>query len=88
MALLNHNYPSEGDMVVTEESGEPIEGAIVRVYDHTAYFADVLDSWEGETLTDVEGKWVDPIEVADGQSWVVWFEKPTMYGPRHIEITT
>jgi len=88
MALVNHDYPFEGELKIVAENGEPIEGVVVRVYAHTAFFAGELDTWIGETQTDINGHWVDPIDLADGQSWVVWFEKASMYGPRHIEITT
>ena len=88
MALVNHDYPFDGELKAVEESGEPIEGVIVRIYDHTAFFAGEIDTWVGETTTDLNGEWLDHIQVDDGQSWVVWMEKPTMYGPRHVEITT
>jgi len=88
MALVDYDYPLEGGLKTVTEGGEPIEGVIVRVYEHTLFFAGDVDTWVGETLTDINGEWVDPIDLEDGRSWVVWFEKPTMYGPKHVEITT
>ena len=88
MALVNHDYPFDGELTIVAEDGEPIEGAVIRVYDHTAFFAGELDTWVGATTTDLNGEWVDPILLEDGRSWVVWSQKETMYGPRHVEITT
>jgi len=88
MAIVNHDYPLDNEMLVVNEINEPIEGAEIRIYDHTAFFAGVLDTWVASTTTDIEGKWVDPIVLEDGRSWVVHFQKESMYGPDHVEITT
>ena len=36
----------------------------------------------------INGEWVDPVILADGQTWAVHIQKPTMYGPVHVEVTT
>ena len=88
MAVVNHDYPNADDMLVVDETNEPIEAASIRVYDQTAFEAGVVDTWEGMTTSDIEGKWVDPIVLEDGRNWVVHFQKESMFGPVHIEITT
>lgn len=88
MAVVNHDFPLANEMMVVDEENNPIEGAEIRIYDHTAFFAGVLSTWVGMTLSDVDGKWVDPIILPDGQSWVVHFQKESVAGPNHIEITT
>ena len=88
MAIVNHDFPGADDMLVVDETNEPIAGAIVKIYNQTAFDAGVVDTWESSTTTDAEGKWIDPVTLADGQNWIVLFEKPSMYAAKHIEITT
>lgn len=86
--MVNHNYPGDDDMTVVDEQDIPIEGVVVRVFELTPFQAGDVSSWVGETLTDSEGQWVDPIGLEAGSTWVIHFEKPTVYGPKHVEIIT
>ena len=86
--MVNHDYPLTDAMTVIDETGEPIEGAAIRVFRLTAFEAGVVDSWEAMTVSDVEGKWVDPVALDDGETWVVHIQKLSEYGPVHVEITT
>ncbi len=88
MAIVNQDYPGTDDMLVVDETNVPIEGAEIKVYDQTAFDAGVVASWEAMTVSDAAGKWVDPITLEDGRNWVVHFQKESVYGPVHIEITT
>ena len=88
MASVNHDYPGENDMVIVDESNDPIMGAEIRVFDQTAFDAGSVDTWVGMTTTDADGKWIDPIILGDGHNWVVHIQKESMYGPVHVEITT
>jgi len=88
MAVVNQDYPNTEDMLVVDESNEPIEAAEIRVFDQTAFDAGAVDTWEAMTTSDEDGKWVDPIVLEDGRNWVVHFQKESMFGPVHIEITT
>ena len=88
MAVVNHDYPNTNDMLVVNESNDPIEAASIRIFDQTAFDAGVVDSWEAATTSDQEGKWVDPIVLEDGRNWIVQFQKESAYGPVHVEITT
>ena len=88
MAIVNHNFPLENSMLVTDLEGNPIQDATIRIFDLTAFEAGILDPWIAETTSDSEGKWVDPVVLPDGQSWVVHFQKLNDYGPEHKEITT
>ena len=85
---VDQNYPDVDDLTVLDEDGNPVEGVEIRIFDHTAFFAHDVDTWEGMTLSDINGHWVDPVYLEESRSWVVHMEKPSMYGPTHIEITT
>ncbi len=88
MAVVNHDYPLEDEMTVVDEQANPVEGVDIRIFDHTAFFAGDVDTWIASTITDADGKWVDPIVLDDGQSYVVHFQKESVAGPDHVEITT
>ena len=86
--LVDHNYPAIDDLKIVDSEGAPIEGAEIRVFDHTAFNANERETWEAATTTDINGYWVDPIVLEAGRTWVVHVEKPTLYGPVHLEVTT
>jgi len=85
---LSHNYPATGSLRVVNTGGHPITGVEIRVYTAADFYDSKYDSWVGNTTTDLNGEWIDPIVVDDGETWVVHFEKPTEYGPIHVEVTT
>lgn len=86
--LVNHNYPHDGDMTVKNIADGPIPGVAIRIFDHTAYFAGDLTTWVAESLTDINGEWIDPVYLDEARTWVVHFQKLNEYGPDHLEITT
>ena len=85
---MDHNYPHAEDMTVLNAAGAPVEGVAVRVFSLAAYSADDRDTWIAETITDINGHWVTPAVLDDAMSYIVHFEKTTMYGPVTLEITT
>jgi len=85
---VDHNFPHDGDMLIVNASGDPIEGVVIRIFEHTKFFQNDVDTWVGETITDANGEWVDPIYLPEAQNWVVHFQKAAEYGPDHVEITT
>ena len=86
--MVNHNYPGEDDLRVLAPNGDPIEGVVITVFELVPYSAGIVDTWVGVSSTDVEGRWTAPILLDEAQTYVVHFEKPTMYGPSVLEITT
>lgn len=86
--LVNHNYPHDADMVVVDIASQPLEGVVIRIFEHTPFFEGKLDTWVAETTTDINGEWVDPIYLAEARTWVVHFQRVGEYGPDHLEITT
>ena len=85
---VDHNYPHDGDLRVVNTSGDPVEGAVIRVFLLAEFLAGRTTTWVAATTSDINGEWVDPVILDDGQSWAVHMQKPTMYGPVHVEITT
>jgi len=85
---VDQNYPDVDDLTIVDEDGVPIEGVEIRIFDHTAFYANQVDTWIAETMSDINGYWVDPVYLEEARTYVVHMEKPTMYGPIHKEIDT
>lgn len=85
---VNQDYPDINALRVLKKNGEPLEGATLKIYDHTAYFAQAGVVPIAETTTDANGKWNDVIYLDDGRTWVLVVEKTTVFGPKKLEITT
>lgn len=86
--MVDHNYLTPDALRAVASNGDPVEGAEIRIYDLVAFMAHITTSWLGMTTTDIDGKWLDPIALPDGGSFVVHFQKYSEYGPMHVEITT
>lgn len=85
---VDHNYPQADALRTLAPNGDPIENVVVQVFTLVAFLAHNYTTPIGATTTDIEGRWVDPIALPDGQSWAVYFTKDYSFGPAHIEITT
>ena len=85
---VNHDYPREGALLVVSENGEPIEGVDIRIFELEKFLAGETTTWVAETQTDANGEWDDTIDLDDGRTWVVHFQKLNVVGPEHREITT
>lgn len=88
MTFVNQDFPLANELLVVDETNAPIAGVKIQIFESTAYQAGDFSNVLGGTTTDIEGKWVDPIEVPDGGSYVVQFQKYSEYNPKHVEITT
>lgn len=78
---LDHNYVLPDDMRYMTPGGSPIDNAQIRVYQKSDYDAGLLSAPIGITTTDSYGRWLAPVLVKPGYSYVVRMEKPYGYGP-------
>ena len=86
--VVDHDYPVAGNLIaVDSKTGLPIEGVIVRVYAEDAN-PSLDDTWIAATITNREGKWMEPVYLPEGETWQVVFEKRTMYPRKIVEIVT
>lgn len=67
-------------------SNQGVEGAKVVVYLKSDYDQGNFDSPFGSTLTRPDGRWVDPIRVPAGASYVVTYQKEGFFGPDSQEV--
>jgi len=84
---LDHNYDLSDALRYVTPGGSPIAGAQVRVYLHADYTAGRLATPVGTTITDANGRWLNPILVSPGFTYVVQFFKPNTYGPDTAAVT-
>lgn len=85
---VNHDYPHSGDLTVVSHQGVPVEGVEIRVFELEKFLAGDTSTWVAQTTTDANGEWVDTLDLEDGRSWAVHFQKLGVVGPEHREITT
>lgn len=86
--MVNHNYPDDDDLRVLDEAGEPVEGVVITIFTLANYSAGIVDTWVARTVTDINGRWTEPIDLAEASTYVGHFEKISEYGPTTVEITT
>jgi hypothetical protein len=78
---ITADYPLAGDMQYMTPGGSPIVNAQVRVYRKSDYDAGNFTAPVGITATGPDGKWLQPILVLPGYTYVARLEKPYEFGP-------
>ncbi len=78
---ITADYPLAGDMQYMTPGGSPIVNAQVRVYKKSDYDAGNLSAPVGITTTGADGKWLQPILVLPGYTYVARLEKAYEFGP-------
>lgn len=84
---LDQNTGGAGALRYVTPDGVPVGGATVRVYTKANWDARRFNLVLGLTKTDVLGDWLSPIFVEPGNSFVVQYELPNVWGPDTLEIT-
>lgn len=69
-----------------DESGAPVEGAVIRVFTKAEFDTNGLDNPVGISATNQSGRWVNPIFVNAGDTYVVHFQKDGAMGPVSVEV--
>lgn len=83
---LYDNYTALDAYRILLANGDPLEGAVIRVYEATDYAADEFAAPVGMTTSDAGGRWTAPVFVAPGYTYVVHVQKPYVAGPDIFEI--
>jgi hypothetical protein len=84
---VNHDTPFNDNLRYVKPNGDPVASANVYIFKESEYVADKLDNAIGFTTTDPSGRWVAPIPVDAGYSYVVIFFLKNKYGPDKVTIT-
>lgn len=85
-AKLDQDYGGRNALRYQNTAGTPIEGAVVRVFRQSDFMAGDTSVPLGVTMTDSFGRWIDPVFVAPGFSYVVQFHLEGQYGPNHVTV--
>jgi hypothetical protein len=83
---LHDQYTSVDAYTLIAANGDPVEGATVRVFTKAAFDANLVDVPIGVTTTDSSGKWMDPVPVNTGTTYVIAFHKTGVVGPTSVEV--
>lgn len=83
---LDADYGGQNMLAYYSPGGSPVQGAQVRVYLKSDYDAGRLEAPVGVTMTSVAGRFMTPILVTPGYSYVIRYEKPHEWGPDTTEI--
>lgn len=71
----------------TDDDGEGIESAIIRVFDKAVYAEGTYDGYVGMSVTGSDGRWLHPVHVEPEHTYVITFEKSGYYGTDTAEVT-
>lgn len=85
---VDHNYLTPDSLRYVTPGGSPIVGAQIRLYLQADYVAGRLTAPMGVTSTDSYGRWTNPILTLPGNTYVIQFLQPGMYGPDTRTIIT
>ena len=83
---LHDQYSGVDNYRLIAENGDPVVGAAVRVFTKADYDANLVNIPIGLTLTGLDGRWLDPVPVNPGDTYVVVFHKAGVIGPTSVEV--
>lgn len=84
--MLSHHYATYDALQLLDNAGEPVEGAVIRVYTKAAYDAGDTTVALGVTRTDAQGRWVSAVPVTRPGTYVVHYHKTGVIGPTDVEV--
>ena len=84
--MLHTDYGGYNTFRLVNDSGDPVEAAIVTVYLKDSYDAGDFTAPLGVTATNYDGRWVDAIAVAGSTTYTVHYQKAGVIGPVTVEI--
>lgn len=84
---INENYGGANSLQYVDPNGVPIADATIRVYTQADWEAKRYSKVIGLTKTNALGGWINPINVEPGNTFIVQFNLPNVYGPDTVDIT-
>lgn len=84
---LNENTHTPGNFRYVSPGGTPIADATIRVYTKLSWDTRQYNQVVGVTVTTATGDWKDPIFVTPGNTFVVHYSLPNVWGPDTVEVT-
>jgi hypothetical protein len=83
---IDSEFSNTGNLKYQTSAGVPVENANIRIWFKSDFDTGLTDRPLALTKTDVDGKWVDPVFLETGYTYVVQFQKPGSFGPDNVEI--
>lgn len=86
LVQVNHDTPTPDTMRYIRPNGEPVSGATVAIYLKSEFNSDNLTNPLGTSVTGEDGRWVTPIPIQAGDTYVVMFSKLGEMGPDYVDL--
>lgn len=83
---LDHNTGGSDALRYVDPDGNPIAEATIRVYDKAKWDAKLYTQVAGLVKTDARGRWLAPVFVPPGTTYVIQFHLPNVWGPDTAEV--
>ena len=83
---VNQDYPTPNNLRYQDANGNPIEGAVIRIFLQVDYNIQNFSNPQAVTVTKADGNWYDTVFLTTGFTYTVQFFKDGLYGPDHVDI--
>jgi hypothetical protein len=83
---IDHNTGGVDALRYVTPNGDPIENATIRVYDKAKWDAKLYAQVVGLVKTDADGRWLQPVLVPPGTTYVIQAQLPGTWGPNLVEV--
>jgi hypothetical protein len=85
--FLNHDTIENDNLRYVKPNGDPIDKALVYVFNASEYSSDNLSNSIGTTYTTSDGRWAAPIPVQAGATYTIVFHKKGYFGPDSVTVS-
>jgi len=85
---IDQNYPTPNFLLAEDEDSNPLQAVRIKIFDKTEFDDGNIHTWEAETITNIDGKWIDPVYLSEGYEWVVEFSRTTTHETVYVNIST
>lgn len=83
---IDHNFGGADAIQYVDPDGNPIDGATIRVYDKAKWDLKLYSQVIGLVKTGADGRWLSPIFVPPGTTYVIQAQLPGTWGPDVTEV--
>lgn len=83
---LDHNTGGTDALRCVNPDGDPLENVTVRVYDKAKWDAKLYSQVVGLVKTGPDGRWLQPVLVPPGTTYVIQVQLPGAWGPDTVEV--
>lgn len=83
---LDHNTGGTDALRYVDPNGDPVDNATIRVYDKEKWDLKLYAQVVGLVKTGPDGRWLSPVFVTPGTTYVLQFQLPGTWGTSLVEV--